>query len=348
MSKERNLNNDIKNPMKAIFYTKYGPPNVLKIKEIEKPIPKDNEMLIKIYAATVTSGDVRMRSGKFPSIGGIGWLGARLYFGLRKPKKNLLGTELSGQIEAVGRNIKRFKIGDQVFGTATMWHSGAYAEYICMPEERKKEGMIALKPSNMTYDEAAAVPVGANMALHFLRKANIQSEQKVLIYGASGSVGTYAVQLAKYFGAKVTGVCSNTNLELVKSLGAEKVIDYTKEDFSKDSETYDVIFDTVNKASFLDCKKVLKKKGIFIEANPRLLNLIRGSGRSTKIIVGNAIEKNENLEYLKELIEENEIKAVIDRTYPMEQIVEAHRYVDKGHKKGNVVITVNNNLGGSD
>ena len=245
-------------------------------------------------------------------------------------------------------DIKRFKIGDQIFGTATMWHSGAYAEYICIPEVRKKEGMVALKPSNMTYEEAAAVPVGANMALHFLRKANIQSGQKVLIYGASGSVGTYAVQLAKYFGAEVTGVCSSKNLELVKSLGADKLIDYTKEDFSKSDEIYDVIFDTVNKASFSDCKKILKKKGIFIEANPRMLNLIRGSGKSVKVIVGNAIEKNENLEYLRELIEENKLKVVIDKAYLMEQIVEAHRYVDKGHKKGNVVIIVNHNVRGSD
>ncbi|MFX0036637.1 MAG: NAD(P)-dependent alcohol dehydrogenase [Candidatus Hermodarchaeota archaeon] len=336
--------------MKAIIYSKYGPPDVLKAKEVEKPTPKDNEILIKIHAATVSAGDVRMRSGKFPIIGGIGWLGARLYFGLRKPKRTLLGTELAGEIEAVGKDVKRFKIGDKVFGTSTMWHSGAYAEYICIPEERKKEGMVALKPSNMTYEEAAAVPVGANMALHFLRKANIQPGQKVLIYGASGSVGTYAVQLAKYFGAEVTGVCSTTNLELVKSLGADKVIDYTKEDFSKSGEkgNYDVIFDTVSKASFSDCKRTLKKKGIFIEANPRVLNLIRGSVKSIKVIVGNAIEKNENLTYLKELIEEKKLKAVIDRIYPMEQITEAHRYVDKGHKKGNVVIIVNHNVRGSD
>jgi len=324
--------------MKAIVCTKYGPPEVLELREVEKPTPKDNEVLIRIHAATVTSGDVRIRSFTFPP--GF-WLPLRIIYGLRKPRKKIPGNELAGEIEVVGKDVKLFKKGDQVFGvTSGILSGGTNAEYRCLSEE----GLVAIKPANITYEEAAAIPIGGGTALHFLRKGDIQSGQKVLIYGASGSVGTFAVQLAKYFGAEVTGVCSTTNLNLVKSLGADKVIDYTKEDFTKNGETYDIIFDTVIKTSFSRCKSSLKRRGVYLTLDWPLLQILWSSMTSSKkLIWGVPPERVEDANFLKELMEAEKLRSVIDRRYPLEQTAEAHRYVDKGHKKGNVVITVEHN-----
>ncbi len=326
--------------MKAIVWTKYGPPDVLQLKEVDKPTPKDDEVLIKIYAATVTAGDCELRRSKFNS---WYWLFARILIGLRKPKRiTILGQELAGEIEAVGKEVKLFKKGDQVFAT-TGFRFGAYAEYVCLPSRYA----IAIKPVNMSYEEAATVPVGGLNALFFLTKANIeniQTGQKVLINGAGGSIGTIAVQLAKSFGAEVTAVDSTKKLDMLRSIGADQVIDYTQEDFTKSGETYDVIFDLVNKSSFSGGIRSLKKKGIYILANHGLSRKLRGRWTSwtssKKVITKLASDRTENLIYLKELIEAGKIKAVIDRRYPLEQTAEAHRYVETGQKTGNVVITV--------
>jgi 2-desacetyl-2-hydroxyethyl bacteriochlorophyllide A dehydrogenase len=321
--------------MKAIVCTKYGTPDVLQLKEVKKPIPKDNEILVKVHASTVSSGDCRIRSFTFaPWFRPFGLL----MYGIRKPRKNIPGDELAGEIEAVGKDVKLYKKGDQVFGASSkLGWGGANAQYICLPEKK----MVAHKPINMTYEEAAAVPFGGLSALHFLKKAGIQPGEKVLIYGASGSVGTYAVQIAKYFGAEVTGVCSTSNIDLVRSLGADKLIDYTKEDFTKNGQSYDAIFDAVIKTSYTYCKNSLKRNGKYLTVDWPLLQALRASIRGgKKVIFGIAPTNNEELISLKELIEAGKVKAIIDRRYPMEQIVEAHSYVDKGHKKGNVVITV--------
>ncbi|MDM5426241.1 MULTISPECIES: NAD(P)-dependent alcohol dehydrogenase [Bacillus] len=325
--------------MKAIVYTKYGLPDVLQLKEIEKPAPKDNEILVKIKATTVTAGDIRSRSFTVPS---SVWLPARIALGFKQPKKQILGMELAGEVELVGKDVTRFKKGDQVFA-ATQVNFGSYAEYICLPED----GAVCMKPSNISYEEAAAIPIGARTALFFLRKANVQSGQNILIYGASGSVGSYAVQISKYFGATVTGVCSSSNLELVKSLGADEVIDYTTKNFSTTDETYDVIFEAVNRSSFSECIKMLKEDGTYINIVEPLPSAqmfwTKLTSRVKLILSQNAPETSEALNFLKELVEDGKIKVVIDRQYTFEEIIEAHIYVEKGHKKGNVVITMEHN-----
>jgi NADPH:quinone reductase-like Zn-dependent oxidoreductase len=309
--------------MKAIICTKYGPPDVLQLREVEKPVPKDNEVLIKVHATTVTVSDCLVRSGK---VNILLWIPMRIFVGFRRPRNPILGLELSGEIEAIGKSVKRFKKGDRVFAF-TGKRFGAFAEYACLPENGLRmpaDSLIAINPSNITYEEAAAVPSRGALAFYFLKKGNIRNGQKVLIFGASGGVGTFAIQLAKYYGAKVTGVCSAANLELVKSLGADKVIDYTKEDFTKRGEFYDLIFDAVGKrfSSKLQCKNALTSNGKFISVDD-----------TPKIRI-------EDLVLLKELIETGKIKPVIDRCYSLEQIADAHRYVEQGHKRGNVIITI--------
>ena len=323
--------------MKAIVYTKYGPPDVLQLKEVEKPTPKDNEVLIRVHAATVTAGDCEIRSFKIGVWPIIFWLPLRIYMGFIRPRIKILGQELAGEIESVGKDVKLFRKGDQVFATTGIGF-GAYAEYKCLPED----GAMAIKPANMTYEEAAAVPTGGLNALHFLRKGNIQNGEKVLINGAAGNIGTFAVQLAKYFGAEVTGVDSTEKLDMLRSIGADQVIDYTQEDFTKSGETCDVIFDVVGKSSFSRSVRSLNQNGRYLLANPRLLQMVRGlwtsMTSSKKVIFEFASDKSEDLIFLKELIEAGKIKSVIDRRYPLEQTAEAHRYVEKGHKKGNVVL----------
>jgi NADPH:quinone reductase-like Zn-dependent oxidoreductase len=306
--------------MNAMVYTEYGPPDVLQLKDVEKPAPKDKEVLVRVYASTVTSGVLWARSGIHPD-SKLFTLALRLMFGIRRPRKTILGYEFSGEIESTGRDVRRFRTGEKVFGTTTGLMNGAYAEYVCIPEEWQ-QGVIAEKPANLHYEEAAAIPIGGMTALDILRNGKIQEGQTVLIYGASGSVGTYAVQLARHFGAQVTGVCSTTNLEMVRSLGAERVLDYTKEDFAGDGRIYDVVFDAVGKIPRAQVKRSLKETGTYLS------------------VTSPTSEKTEYLTYLRELIEAGKVRPVIDRRYSLEQAAEAHRYVEKGRKKGNVVIAV--------
>jgi NADPH:quinone reductase-like Zn-dependent oxidoreductase len=328
--------------MKAIVWTEYGPPAVLQLKEVEKPTPKENEVLIRIVATTVTSGDCEQRSLKLPI-----WhrLPMRAVVGFKRPTRiTVLGMELAGEIESVGKDVKRFRKGDQVFAaTGFFVGMGTCAEYICLPED-PEAGALAIKPANMTFEEAAAVPMGGLEALGFLRQGNIQSGQKVLINGAGGTIGPFAVQLAKYFGAEVTGVDSTRKLDMLRSIGADEVIDYTQVDFTKSGETYDFILDVVIKSSFSGSIRSLRQNGRYLIANPRLSQMVRGQWTSMtsskKVIFGAAHPKSEDLVFLKDLIEAGKIISVVDRRYPLEQAVEAHRYVETGQKAGNVVITV--------
>ena len=318
--------------MKAAVYTQYGPPEVLQIKELNRPIPKDNEVLVQVYASPVTTADVRFRKPD-PAL-------VRLMNGLDRPRKvTILGVELSGKVLETGKDVSRFKIGDSIFGSTFELGFGANVEYKCLPETT----LIAYKPSNMSFVESAAIFFGAHTALHFLRKANISKGDRILIYGASGAIGTYAVQLAKFFGAEVTGVCSSSNLELVRSLGADHVKDYTSTDFQIEESNYSLVFDTVGKSPFRTCVKALKPKGYYLRAvHMSLSALLHGLWTSIstnkKVIGGEAKEHLDDLLYIRDLVEAGKLKPVIDRVYPFEQIAEAHAYVEQGHKKGNVVL----------
>jgi NADPH:quinone reductase-like Zn-dependent oxidoreductase len=331
--------------MKAIMFTEYGSPDVLQIKEVAKPSPKDNEILIRVHATPVNYGDLTARNfanSQFNMPAPL-YLPARMAFGWNKPKINILGSELAGKVEAVGKDVTKFKVGDQVFAYLGM-NMGANAEYVCVPES----ATVVLKPANLSYEEASTLPYGAVMATSLLAKANTLTSvrgQKVLINGASGGIGSMAVQLAKHFGAEVTGVCSTPRLEFVKSLGADKVIDYTKEDFTQNGETYDLIFDILGRSSFSKLKRSLKPHGIYLLASYKMNALLQMlwtsiTGSRQKVICAFANETAESLVLVKGLVETGKIKTVIDKCFPLEQASEAHRYVEEGHKQGNVVITI--------
>ncbi len=322
--------------MKAIVYERYGPPEVLQLREVDKPAPKDNEVLIKVFATTVTSGDCRVRSLNMPV--GFGLL-SRLVFGVRRPRKPILGTEFAGEVQAIGKAVSKFKVGDEVFGFTGL-AMACYAQYKCMPEA----GALAIKPPNLSYAEAACLSFGGTTALSFFRRGKLSKGETVLVNGASGGVGTAAVQLARYFGARVTAVCSAANIELVRSLGATQVLDYTKDDFTSHGQTYDVIVDTVGTAPFSRSKASLNTNGrllLVLAGLPDMLPIPWVSITSSKkIIAGPAAERAEDLRFLAQLAQAGEFKPVIDRCYPFEKIAQAHRYVDSGRKKGNVIITL--------
>ncbi len=325
--------------MKAIVHTKYGPPDELQLKEVEKPVPGDHDVLIKMHATTVTTSDCNVRNFTFVPKSFLFF--ARIMLGFKKPKINILGIDLAGEIEAIGKEVKLFMVGDHVFGSPGT-KMGGHAEYSCVPED----GALAIKPAEMSWEEAAAISLAGNTALFFIRDlGEIQAGQKILIHGASGAIGTYAVQLAKYYGADITGVCSTGNAEMVKSLGADKVIDYTKEDFTKSEERYDFVFDVVGKTTFSQCKGILKPKGIYLENMLEIKDMLRMIWTSItggkKIKGGMSIESAENLNFFIKLYKSGKLKPVIDRIFPMDQTAEAFKYVELGHKKGNVVIKIN-------
>jgi len=330
--------------MKAVVYTEYGTPDVLKVKEIEKPTPKDNEILIRVHATSVNIGDLWARNFKAISPSKFSmpfpfWLPARLYFGVSKPNVRVLGSEFSGKVESAGKNVKSFKAGDSVFGYRGQ-SLGANAEYLCVSEN----SLVTHKPANISYEEAATIPYGALTALSLLRTVKIQKRQKVLINGASGGIGSAALQLAKYYGAEVTAVCSTPRLGFVKSLGADKVIDYTKEDFTKNGETYDLIFDIMNKSSFEKCKDSLAPKGVYLLASFKMKQVFQmmrtAKSDGKKVICAMSSEKLEDLIFIKELVEAGKIKAIVDKRYPMERTAEAHQYIESGNKKGSVIVTM--------
>ncbi|HSL31100.1 MAG TPA: NAD(P)-dependent alcohol dehydrogenase [Anaerolineales bacterium] len=328
--------------MKAIVWTKYGSPDGLQLREVATPVPKDNEMLVKIYAAAASRADTEFRSLKLPFPFSIP---LRLYMGFRRPTRiRILGTEFAGQVVKTGKDVTRFKPGDPLFGYTGL-QMGTYAEYICLSEKPSTlASLVGIKPANLTYEEAAVVPFGGLEALHALKQANIEHRQKVLIVGAGGSIGTYGVQLAKHYGAEVTGVDHFGKLEMVRSIGADHVIDYTREDFTKNGQTYDVIFDTIGKSPFPGSLRSLKVHGTYLNANPGLLGGAQmrrtATNSNKKVIPWSAGYTTQNLLALQELIEAGILKPVIDRRYTLEQVAEAHRYVDSGQKKGNVVIIV--------
>ena len=330
--------------MKAIVWTKYGSPDGLQLKDVEKPLPKDDQILVKIHATTITAGDCEMRRLELPLMLSFP---VRIYTGFFRPKRiPILGQELAGEVEEVGANVSSYKVGDQVFGT-TGFGFGAYAEYICLPEEPDDaQGMLAIKPTNLTYEEAAAVPTAGFEALHFLRKADIQPGKKVLIIGAGGSIGTFAIQLARHFGAEVTGVDSTEKMDMLRSIGPDHIIDYTKNDYTKVGETYDLIIDVVGRHGVLRRLKLLNPDGYYYLAYAGLSHILLSlwtsmtSNKKFKIEASN--QTKEDLTFLKDLIESGKLKPIVDRTFPLEQVPEAHRYVEAGRKKGNVVITILN------
>ena len=326
--------------MKAIIWTKYGPPDVLQYTKVDKPQPKENEILVRNYATTVTAGDCEMRNLQFPLFLS---LPMRIYIGFSKPKRiKIPGTELAGEVAAVGKNVTRFQKGDQVFGS-TGFKFGTYAEYVRVPEEAA-DGVLATLPNNMSYEEAVTLPLGGMDALHFLRLGQVNNGDKILINGAAGSIGSYGVQLAKYFGAEVTAVDSTAKLDMLRAIGADHVIDYTQEDFTQNGQSYDVIFDVIGKSPYSRSLRALNKNGRYLLANPKLRQMLRGfwttKTSSKKVIFQYAGREVKDLLFLKELVEAGQLKPVIDRRYPLEQIVEAHKYVETGQKKGNVVITI--------
>ncbi len=330
--------------MKAIVYNEYGAAEVLHLKEVEKPMPKDNEIQVRVRATSVTVGDLWARNFKAISPREFSmplllWIPSRMFFGLTKPRISILGSEFAGDVESVGKDVKRFKKGDAVFGYRGQ-SMGANAEYLCLPQD----GMVTHKPVNMTYEEAATVPYGVLTALSLLRKVNVQAGQKMLVIGASGRIGSAAVQLANYFGAEVTGICSTPGLDFVKSLGADRVIDYTKEDFAQNGETYDLIFDVMRKSSFSQSRNSLSPNGIYLLASFKMKQLFQMLWTSMrggrKVVCALSSEKIEDLDLIKELVEAGKFKSVIDKRYPLEQMAEAHRHAETGGRQGNVVITV--------